>query len=107
MAFASQLFDWLPATRGYVKEMELHMQAEIVALKEKLAANNAVIKANLANVAGDIANLNEQIKVLNDKVAAGTPLTQEDKDAFAAMAADSNELVNGTKTLSDIVADAV
>lgn len=82
------------------------MNADIKAFKDKVDADNAAIKANLANVAGDIANLNTQIQALNDKIAAGQPLSEEDKAAFAAMASDSTDLVNSTKSLADIVPDA-
>ncbi len=104
------LFDWLiPATRGWVTQQldqqEQRMNAEIKAVKDKFDADVTAIKANLANVAGDIANLNTKIQELNDKLAAGMPLTQEDKDALAAVAAGSADLVTATKALADTVPD--
>jgi hypothetical protein len=109
--------DWLPVTRGYLRERETLMNATIAQFKADMEAKLATANAKLDNVVGDEAGQKAAIDQLKaDKVALeariaaleaqGSNLSPEDAAALADLQVQYQVLVDRVGSIADAIPDA-
>lgn len=108
------LRDWL----GWERRSETRARhQQIINLLELMAENqteaaaeilesNRILRANTDQVIKGQGEIVAKIKALEDLIAAGGPITQDLKDAVAALRATATEQTTTTQDLDDVIPDA-